>query len=170
MRLPHAFEHIHEFYNSLLFYVVPVCIAGGRPLDILEFAPGILDWSGPAKVTADSAASSMVIFAERGGIEAIGFCCCCCSLEAGGWGLRLSRAVSILRAGKSKVLVSNSCLASNCLEGDTRPVIGENWAFLFLPAKKWDICKAKTAAFPFQKIEDKIFCPVGGSNPWPSRY
>ena len=120
----HAFEHIQRIYNySLLFYVVPVCIAGGRPLGILEFAPGILDWSGPAKVTADSAASSMVIFAERGGIEAIGFCCCC-SLEAGGWGLRLSRAASILRAGKSKVLVlvSNSCLASNCLEGDTRPV------------------------------------------------
>ena len=123
MGVEHAFVWAHSrIYNSLLFYVVPVCIAGGRPLGSLEFAPGILDWSGPAKVTADSAASSMVIFAERGGIEAIGFCCCCCSLEAGGWGLRLSRAVSILRAGKSKVLVSNSCLASNCLEGDTRPV------------------------------------------------
>ena len=166
MRLPHAFEHIHEFYNSLLFYVVPVCIAGGRPLGILEFAPGSLDWSGPAKVTADSAASSMVIFAERGGIEAIGFCCCCCSLEAGGWGLRLSRAVSILRAGKSKVLVSNSCLASNCLEGDTRPE-RERWEkiehFFFFQKKMRH--KAKTATFPFQKIEDKRFCPVGGSNP-----
>jgi len=72
-----------RIYNSLLFYVVPVSIAGGRPLGSLEFAPGILDGSGPAKVTAEFAASSMVIFAERGGIEAIGFCCCC-SLEDGG--------------------------------------------------------------------------------------
>ena len=93
------------FYNSLmlLFYVVPVCIAGGRPLGNLEDAPGIRDgWSGAAKVTADSAASSMVIFAERGGIDppcGSADCCPPCSLEGGGWGLRLSRAVSMFRAG-----------------------------------------------------------------------
>ena len=63
---------------------MPVCIAGGRPFGSLEDAPGILDgWSGAAKVTADSAASSIVIFAERGGIDACGSACCC-SLEAGG--------------------------------------------------------------------------------------
>ena len=45
MGVEQAFEQIHEFYNSLLFYVVPVYIARGRPLGILEFAPGILDWS-----------------------------------------------------------------------------------------------------------------------------
>ena len=91
---------ITTLHNSLLFYVVPVCIAGGRPLGSLEDAPGILaGWSGPAKVTADSAASSRVIFAERGGIDDGGIAGVCCSLEAGGCGLRLSRAASMLRAG-----------------------------------------------------------------------
>ena len=52
-----------------MFYVVPVCIAGGRPLGNLEDAPGNRGGSGAARVTADSAASSMVIFAERGGID-----------------------------------------------------------------------------------------------------
>ena len=58
MGVKHAFEHIIEFYNSLLFYVVPLCIAGGQPLGILEFTPGSLDWSGPAIQTGISVMGS----------------------------------------------------------------------------------------------------------------